>query len=64
MLLYPRPFQTLSLVSSTFGAMFDGDFREKNEQEVKVNFEGTDAEHFEAFLEGIYPYGTEPKGTQ
>ncbi|KAH7699281.1 hypothetical protein AAVH_33614, partial [Aphelenchoides avenae] len=53
--------QTLSLMSTTFHTMFNGDFREKNQQEVPVIVEGTDAEHFEAFLQCLYPYGREPK---
>ncbi|KAH7701498.1 hypothetical protein AAVH_31369, partial [Aphelenchoides avenae] len=53
---------TLSLMSTTFHAMFNGDFREKNQQEVPVNVEETNAEHFEAFLQCLYPYGREPKG--
>ncbi|KAH7699766.1 hypothetical protein AAVH_33125, partial [Aphelenchoides avenae] len=53
--------QTLSLVSSTFHTMFNGDFREKNQQEAPVNVEGTNADHFNAFLHCIYPFATEPK---
>lgn len=42
--------------------MFKGEFREKNQQEVPVNVDGIDAEHFEAFLQCLYPSGREPKG--
>ncbi|KAH7705887.1 BTB/POZ domain-containing protein 17 [Aphelenchoides avenae] len=52
--------QILSLMSTTFHAMFNGDFREKNQQEVPVNVEGTNASHFEAFLQCLYPHGRKP----
>lgn len=42
--------------------MFNGDFREKNQTEVPVNVDGTNAEHFEAFLQCLYPCGREPNG--
>ncbi|KAH7705257.1 Protein BATH-25 [Aphelenchoides avenae] len=51
----------LSFASSTFRSMFEGEFREKNQQEILVDVEGTDASHFEAFLQCLYPCGSEPK---
>ncbi|KAH7684565.1 Protein BATH-25, partial [Aphelenchoides avenae] len=51
----------LSFASSTFRSLLEGDFREKNQQEIPVNVEGTDARHFEAFLQCLYPGGSEPK---
>ncbi|KAH7698259.1 transport and golgi organization-like protein, partial [Aphelenchoides avenae] len=51
----------LSFASPTFRALFEGDFREKNQKEIPVNVEGTNAEHFEAFLQCLYPCGREPK---
>ncbi|KAH7705258.1 hypothetical protein AAVH_27544 [Aphelenchoides avenae] len=39
--------------------MFEGEFREKNQQEIPVNVEGIDASHFEAFLQSLYPCGSE-----
>ncbi|KAH7705911.1 kelch-like protein 18-like [Aphelenchoides avenae] len=52
----------LSFISTTFRSMFEGEFREKNQQEVPVNVEGIGPDHFEAFLQCIYPGGNELKG--
>ncbi|KAH7712170.1 hypothetical protein AAVH_20476 [Aphelenchoides avenae] len=56
----------LSLFSDNFGRMFEGDFREKWQQEVAVNVEaigeGISADHYEAFLQCFYPDGSEPTG--
>lgn len=52
----------MSFVSSTFRAMFEGEFREKNQKEIPVNVDGIDARHFETFLQTIYPCGSEHNG--
>ncbi|KAH7703177.1 kelch-like protein 5-like protein, partial [Aphelenchoides avenae] len=52
----------LSFISTTFRSMFEGEFREKNQQEVPVNVEGIGPDHFEAFLQCIYQGGNELKG--
>lgn len=52
----------LSFESPIFSAMFGGEFREKNQPEIPVNVEGIEAGHFEAFLQSLYPRGSEPKG--
>ena len=61
-LAYSSELQFLSFVSPMFNTMFTGDFREKNQEEVPVNVDGTHAEHFEAFLHCVYPYGAKPRG--
>lgn len=58
----PPLFQILTFASPTFRAMFEGEFLEKGQQEIPVNVPGTNAEHFEAFLQCLYPGGSEPKG--
>lgn len=52
----------LSFMSTTFRSMFDGEFREKNMPEVPVKVDGFDADHFESFLQCLYPGGSEPNG--
>ncbi|KAH7699282.1 galectin-3-binding protein, partial [Aphelenchoides avenae] len=51
----------LTFASPTFRAMFERDFREKGQQEIPVNVPEANAEHFEAFLQCLYPGGSEPK---
>lgn len=55
-------------MSDSFDRMFEGDFREKCQQKVMVDVEaigdGISADHYEAFLQCLYPGGNEPKGTK
>lgn len=52
----------LSFMSGTFRSMFEGEFREKDQPEVPVNVDGIGPDHFEAFLQCLYPGGNEPEG--